>query len=260
MGLLIPTDDKELEDSKIWYVLYGGIPISFFLVYGLGLIFVMKYESVQFLIVQDKYKGDKSQYALRQVYKQCKSWEDSENYKVKLLSICDKESSNIGLCTALTNPIYRKASWVNVGQMLFHEFVGINVIIQYSNQIFIDMQDSGSSITPKKGTFIIGIVHLFATSMSVLGIKKLPRKTLLFLGFVGISIAHGGVGWFNNQGNSDAVLGMMLLFIFVYMNTSGPVAWVYAAETLVDSSLGCSLFTLWSSIFVLSLISPILMS
>ena len=41
--------------------------------------------------------------------------------------------------------------------------------------------------------------------------------------------------------------------------TSGPIAWVYAAETTVDVGLGFILLTLWLNVVILSQICPILM-
>ena len=53
---------------------------------------------------------------------------------------------------------------------------------------------------------------------------------------------------------------MMCLFVAVYQETSGTVAWVYAAETTQDAGLGCAFFTLWSTVFILSLVCPPLMN
>ena len=52
----------------------------------------------------------------------------------------------------------------------------------------------------------------------------------------------------------------MMLFLLSYENTSGPVALLYATETTIDAALGICLLTLWGTVFVLSLVCPILMS
>ena len=41
---------------------------------------------------------------------------------------------------------------------------------------------------------------------------------------------------------------MIMGFLLVYYNTSGPIAWMYASETCTDVAVGISLFTLWSFI------------
>ena len=52
----------------------------------------------------------------------------------------------------------------------------------------------------------------------------------------------------------------MLLFFVAYENTSGPLAWIYATETTIDAALGSCLMTLWGTVFVLSIVCPILMT
>ena len=52
---------------------------------------------------------------------------------------------------------------------------------------------------------------------------------------------------------------MIMLFLLIYYNTSGPLAWMYAAETNVDVAVGISILTLWGTALLLCLISPILM-
>jgi len=51
----------------------------------------------------------------------------------------------------------------------------------------------------------------------------------------------------------------MLLFTMIYQQTSGPVAWVYAAETTIDAGMGIVLLTLWGTVLVLSIVCPIIM-
>ena len=48
-------------------------------------------------------------------------------------TIGTKSSSNLSLRDALCNDQYCKATWVNLGYIVFHELTGINVIGQYSN-------------------------------------------------------------------------------------------------------------------------------
>jgi len=106
------------------------------------------------------------------MYKHSKTEKEQNLLKEYLSVTCDKESSSVGLKDALTHPHYRRATWVNFGHIIFHELTGINVIIQYSNQIFTQMHNGGLSLTPHQGTFMIGIVHLLGTSCSLLGIKS----------------------------------------------------------------------------------------
>lgn len=71
---------------------------------------------------------------------------------------------------------------------------------------------------------------------------------------------HFMIGCFNNNGNNVGVLVGLLGYLLVYEPTIGSLAWVYNIETNIDSAIGISLFTLWGTSFVLSLVCPILMS
>ena len=52
---------------------------------------------------------------------------------------------------------------------------------------------------------------------------------------------------------------MIILFYLFYNNTTGPIAWIYAAETTIDVALGISILVLYGSAFAMSIICPILM-
>jgi len=67
------------------------------------------------------------------------------------------------------------------------------------------------------------------------------------------------VAVFNIEGANVGVLCMILAFLFVYQNTSAPVAWMYAAETTIDAGMGVCIATLFGTILLLSLTCPFLM-
>ena len=70
---------------------------------------------------------------------------------------------------------------------------------------------------------------------------------------------HFSIGFFNNNNDNTAALVMTLSFLVVYQNTSGPLAWVYCAETCIDASLGLCLLVLWTTVLGLTLVCPTLM-
>ena len=44
----------------------------------------------------------------------------------------------VGVKQVLTDPMYKKATWVGIITMTFAQLSGINAIMQYSGQIFSD--------------------------------------------------------------------------------------------------------------------------
>ena len=85
------------------------------------------------------------------------------------------------------------------------------------------------------------------------------RRTLVIWGHIFIALIHASIGVFGILHVDAGIISMILAFLVVYQNSSGPVAWLYAAETTIDSALGICLFTLWGTVFILSLVCPILM-
>ena len=73
-------------------------------------------------------------------------------------------------------------------------------------------------------------------------------------------MAHLLVAIFTLTNVDYGVLAMICFFLIAYQTSSGPVAWLYAAETCCDVALGVCLQTLWGTVLILSLITEPLMS
>ena len=70
-----------------------------------------------------------------------------------------------------------------------------------------------------------------------------------------MAIAHTLIAVFSITKINYGVLSMICVFLLIYQNTSGPVAWVYTAETVVDVALGICIQMLWGTVFVLTISS-----
>lgn len=144
--------------------------------------------------------------------------------------------------------------------MLFHELTGINVIVLYSNTIFKEMNSSGNAlVSPRQGVILTGLVNFLASLISTQVVRFFGRKTLLLWGQIGMTIVHTGVAIFNIFEIDIGVVAMVMLFMFIFQNTSGPIAWVYCSETTIDAGMGVNMLVLWGTVFLLSLICPLMM-
>lgn len=81
-------------------------------------------------------------------------------------------------------------------------------------------------------------------------IRTFGRRTILLVGHSTIAVLLFLIAFATISGWSTVQIGLVCLFIFVYMTTTGPGAWAYAAETCTDSALTVVVFTLyfWSGI------------
>ena len=125
-------------------------------------------------------------------------------------------SSGLTLKDALCNDRYRKATWVNLGYIVFHELTGVNVIALYSNQMFKQMQTPSFKITPREGTYLVGVVATLSTLVSVFIVKFFGRVTLVVWGHAGIAIVHICIALCDKYHNSIGVLIFILLFSPIY--------------------------------------------
>ena len=149
---------------------------------------------------------------------------------------------------------------MNIGYIIFHELTGINVIGLYSTTLFEDMDKKGGKISPRQGTYIVGIVGLVSAWFGILTIKLFGRRALCVGGHLGMAVLHGLIAYYCYIENNLGVLLSLLGFIAIYQVTSGPVAWLYALETTIDAALGICIFTLWGTTTVLAFVCPILLS
>lgn len=129
---------------------------------------------------------------------------------------------------AFLDPEYRKATWVNVWNILFHELTGINVIFLYSNTILQTVLTPDSGFTPREGVYMISLVNTLSSGVGIYAMSTFGRRSLTLWGGIGIVAAHYAIGTFILTQHNIGTLLCMCLFIFFYQNSSGPVAWVYA--------------------------------
>lgn len=136
---------------------------------------------------------------------------------------------------------------------------GINVIFLYSNTILRNIIKPDSKFTPTEGTYAISAANFLASCVSIKTVRTFGRRPLQVWGYFLMGVSHTLIAVFSITNIDAGVLIMICVFIFIYQNTSGPVAWVYTAETVVDAALGLCIQVLWLTVFVLTLTSESLM-
>lgn len=102
-------------------------------------------------------------------------------------------------------------------------------------------------------------MNTLATVIGIFFVKTFGRKSLLLYGHSGICVSHLLIAIFTITVFDAGVLAMICVFVFVYSTSSGPVAWLYAAETCCDVGLAVCLQTLWATVLILTLTTEPLM-
>ena len=76
--------------------------------------------------------------------------------------------------------------------MMIHEMTGINAIFLYSNKILAE--GGSTTISPRTGTQIIGVVNLLSSATAIWSAKTFSRRTLLIWGHFLMGLCHCAVG------------------------------------------------------------------
>ena len=122
------------------------------------------------------------------------------------------------------------------------------------------MHHDSSSLTPRTMSYIVFATSLIATLTSLYLLKVVGRRKILICGHILISLAHAGVAIFNIEKMNYGILACVVMFKFVYETSSGPVAWLYTAETTQDIALGFCMLNLWGVAVILCVVCPIMMA
>ncbi|KAI2798711.1 Solute carrier 2 (Facilitated glucose transporter) member 8, partial [Blomia tropicalis] len=126
-----------------------------------------------------------------------------------------------------------------LGLMFFQQFSGINAVMFYASNIFIE---AGSSITPKYATIIIGVAQVIATVVGSLLVDRLGRKLLLNISGALHTISTSSLGlyyYYSSNGNDSygwVPVVSLVIFIIGFSIGYGPIPWLMVAEITPMSS------------------------
>ena len=78
------------------------------------------------------------------------------------------------------------------------------------------MNKTGGKLTPRQGTYLVGIVGLFSALFAINTLKMFGRRSLCVTGHLSMAITHALIGYFSLVGNNSGLLVSLLGFIFIY--------------------------------------------
>jgi SP family arabinose:H+ symporter-like MFS transporter len=144
---------------------------------------------------------------------------------------------------------------------MFNQLAGINSILYYLNDIFA--RAGFTKVSGDLQAVVIGATNLLFTTLAMLVIDRLGRKTMLLIGSVGTCACLAIVSYVFQTGKYQHLLIWPLIgYIAFFAFSQGAVIWVYISEVFPNSvrakgqSLGS--FTHWLMTAILSWIFPLL--
>ncbi|GDX05420.1 sugar porter family MFS transporter [Buttiauxella sp. A111] len=151
------------------------------------------------------------------------------------------------------NPNFRRSTYMGVLLQFMQQFTGMTVIMYYAPKIF---EIAGFSTTKEQmwGTVIAGLTNVLATFIAIALVDRWGRKPILKLGFSGMAICMGILGYMFHSGISNpteqytAVI-VLLIFITGFAMSAGPLIWVLCSEIQPlagrDFGVTCSTMANW---------------
>lgn len=152
---------------------------------------------------------------------------------------------------------------VGIAIAAFQPFCGINVIFFYAPTIF-SLSGTNISSTFLQAIFLGGI-NFIGTLIALRFVDRVGRKVLYISGAIGMFIIMTLLGFmFYIESKSMVGLILMMVFIFVFANSWGPVTWILSSEVFPEQirakALSIGVAGQWLMNYVFAWFFPILAS
>jgi sugar porter (SP) family MFS transporter len=267
LALMLPTGDFNNNPlNYLWMVVFAFQSI-FALIQLLSFMMVYKHETPNWLIERAVY--DKALESLKQVYEESsaakilKRLEDANKKSMVEMGVDgtrkgeeEASYSDILLCKNKLGKLIRLGCMIN----FFQQFSGINAILNYSTTIFSSIADG--VFMARVFTLIVGIVNMASTLGLFPLIEKVGRKKLIFYGGIGMTVCLFLMGFFSSPfskaGSAPSIIFIML-FIFCFEASIGPICWIYCGEILPTRAIGICIFVNWFSAFIVVFTFPLVL-
>jgi len=230
-----------------WMFGLGAIPSFLFLI---GVFFLP--ESPRFLLI----KGKESK--ARKVLARIGDSAFVESSVADIRNNMNKEvDSNIhGVFTRAVMPVLL----IGIGLAVFQQFCGINVVFNYTTNIFRSI--GASSTEQLLQAVYISLVNLFFTLIAMALVDKWGRRPLMLIGAGGLAILYIFIGFLLHNKNGNGLSIFILLASGTYAMTLAPLTWVLISEIFPNNIRGTAIsvavIALWAAYFILVFTFPMI--
>lgn len=229
-----------------WMFGLGAIPSFLFLA---GVFFLP--ESPRYLII----KGDEA--GSRKVLSRIGDHHFVESSLAAIRSAMGQERSRArNVFTRAVIPILI----IGVGLAVFQQFCGINVVFNYTTNIF---RSIGASATEQLLQAVyISLVNLVFTLLAMVLVDKWGRRPLMLAGAGGLAVLYIIIGYILFTKNGGNLSFFILAAIGTYAISLAPVTWVLISEIFPNNIRGAAIsvavIALWSAYFILVFTFPVI--
>lgn len=161
----------------------------------------------------------------------------------------------------LCRPGVRNVLVIGIVLAIFQQWCGINVIFNYAHEIF---SEAGYEVSDVLMNIVVtGITNVLFTFVAIYTIDRWGRRTLMFVGSIGLASIYITLGCCYGLGLSGwPMLLLVVLAIACYAMSLAPVVWVVLSEIFPSRIRGMAMafstFFLWIACFLLTYTFPLL--
>lgn len=149
---------------------------------------------------------------------------------------------------------------LGIGLAVFQQFCGINVVFNYTSNIFASI--GASQDDQLLQTVFIGGVNTVFTLLAIALVDKLGRKPLMLIGSGGLAMLYIVISLMLGAKSVAGSAVALLSAIGLYATTLAPITWVLISEIFPnkvrEEATSIAVMSLWGAYFVLTFTFPIL--
>jgi sugar porter (SP) family MFS transporter len=151
---------------------------------------------------------------------------------------------------------------VGIGLAVFQQFCGINVVFNYTTNIF---KSIGANTSEQLLQAVwISLANLIFTLFAMSLVDKWGRRPLMLIGAGGLAVLYIIIGSILHNGSGAGLSVFVMMAIGVYAMSLAPLTWVLISEIFPNSVRGLAtsiaVISLWAAYFVLVFTFPIIES
>lgn len=149
---------------------------------------------------------------------------------------------------------------IGIGLAVFQQFCGINVVFNYTTNIFESIGASSSEQLLQ--AVYISLANLVFTVIAIMLVDKWGRRPLMLMGSSVLAILYVIIGYllFNKQGEGLPLF--IILAIGIYAMSLAPLTWVIISEIFPNHVRGLAMsvavICLWAAYFILVFTFPLI--
>jgi len=160
--------------------------------------------------------------------------------------------------------LFGKSVWpvvlTGIGLAVFQQFCGINVVFNYTTNIF---KSIGASTSQQLIEAVwISLTNLLFTLIAMALVDKWGRKPLMLFGAGGLAVLYVIIGYLLQVRSKNGLSPFILLAIGTYAMSLAPVTWVLISEIFPNRVRGIATsvatVSLWLAYFVLVFTFPVI--